>query len=121
MVTVADPGGTPVVVYNRSGTTVETVAATGTTLGAATQIVAYSGVTIVIVDCVDNTDTGVILPIGADIGDLVEIYPVDYTARVYLPSGETVNGSSALSGWQVGNSEGAAFRKVSATAWRTIE
>lgn len=115
MVAIIDPNGTPQPVYTRGGVTIQTVIATGTTFGGAAQIVAPSGYSVVIADCTDNTDTGVILPDDAQVGDVVEVYPVDYFAKVYAPDGEGIAENDFV---QVGDNEGVRLRKVSATLWR---
>lgn len=116
MVTVVDPGGTPAPVYNRSGTTLQSIAATGTNFAGAAPITAPSGYSVVLITPSANND-GVILPSGAEIGDVVETYPVGGTVNVYAPSGETIAGNASL---QLSNPFGTLIRKTSATNWRYI-
>jgi hypothetical protein len=117
MTTVVDPSGTPVPVFNRSGVTIVSVSATGTTQGAAAAISAASGQTIALVTISEN-NTAVKLPSTADIGDLVEVYAFGGTVKVFPSSGETLNGNSNAQ--DVQDVYGRLFRKVSATAWKPL-
>lgn len=117
MTTIIDPSGSPSPVYNRSGTTVMTVVANGTTLGSATPIPYYSGETIVRIEASDDPrHTAVVLPDDAEIGDTVEAYATGYPAAVFAPTGTTIITSTQK---QV-TDDGARFRKVSATRWQTF-
>lgn len=81
MTTIVDPAGTATVIYNRSGVTIDGITSAGRTQGAATQIVRYSGWSVVlvtagVVDAFSNAG-GVILPEDAEVGDLVELHYVE--------------------------------------------
>lgn len=73
MTTIVDPSGTPTVIYNRFGTTIDLITATGTNQSTAAQIVRYSGWTIVLITT--SAGAGVKLPANAEVGDLVELHP----------------------------------------------
>lgn len=120
MMTVVDPGGSPIPIYNRDGLTVANVTANGTTAGSGTAITRYSGWTVALV----ATSTGnqaVVLPSDAEIGDLVEVYSTlnnGAQAIVFPPSGQSFlagfSSHSALPG------DGALFRYVATDTWACI-
>jgi hypothetical protein len=123
MTTVVDPSGTPVPVYNRSGTTiVEVIAGSISPVNLQTPIPHHSGTTIVLVTSnATNNETGVELPDGADAGDLVEIHSVSGGAGVTVyrsPDGTMHGATNAQKG--IGDGTARVFRKVSATDWRMI-
>lgn len=113
MTTVIDPGGTPVPVYNRSGTTIVQLA--GDHPSTPTVIPAISGWTVVITITGAGGDS-YRLPAGAEIGDIVELHAADANAQdLFAPSGETIRGQSSIGLSSMGGS--GLFRKFSATQW----
>lgn len=122
MTTVVDPAGSPDPVYNRSGTTIVNLTASGDASAGpsgATPIVSYSGVTIALVTIPDGNNIGVVLPTNAEIGDVVEVNRYQdnssgSTVRVWTPSGVTIVQNTPL---QVSI---ATYRKISATEWSGI-
>lgn len=123
MVTVVDPNGTPAPVYTRSGTTIQTINASGTTSIGSTLIIAPSGWSVVIVTVnVDPDDRAVRLPQSAPIGDVVEVYATGSgsTASVFPFSGDSIEGVSPPLTVPLGGS-GALLRKTDATIWRVIK
>lgn len=110
MTTVIDPTA-PIVVYNRSGMTIVPLTTTSTPPVTVTGV---SGYTIALVTVASGTDHSVGLPVGADVGDVVEMYWVDGPSGqglfVFAPSGETIVRNP-------GEFYRALFRKVSPTAW----
>lgn len=118
MVTVSDPGGTPVVVYNNDGTTIDTIIAAGTNAGTATVIARYSTRTVVMVNSGGIGNEGVRLPANAQVGDTVEIYwltnsgPTGFT---YVDAGSSINETPAASLGTVR----AIYRKTTSTDWFT--
>lgn len=115
MTTVVDPGGTPVLVYNRSGTTIVEVVGGST----PTPIPHVSCWTVALVTNTVGNDK-VELPSNAEIGDVVEVYPIagGPDGEVALPSGDsffTYGGSSSLP-----PEAGVIFRKVTSTKWAAI-
>lgn len=124
MTTVVDPSGTPVPVYNRSGSTiVEVTAGSISPVNLQTPIPRHTGTTIALVTSTATDNAyGVELPAGCDIGDVVEIHSVSATGPgvvVYHPPDETLYGASNT---QKGVAPATArvFRKISATDWRMI-
>ncbi len=122
MTAVIDPGGTPVVIFNRSGTALVEVMATGNSQGAAAEIPHFAGTTIVRVtpDGDPSTNRAVKLPALAEIGDIVEVYPASALTpgpKVCAPSSvymnETLNGDVTFS---LGSGF-VSFRKVEADRW----
>src|SRR5262245_45084839 len=119
MTTVLDPGGTPVPVYNQSGTTIDTITANGMTQGTATPIVRYGGTTIVLVH-ITAGDAAVLLPANAEIGDLFEVYcdDINLAVRLFAPGSDTFLSSGgnvvAASAW------GYRVRKVGPSLWVAI-
>ena len=118
MTTVKDGSS---IIYNRSGTTIDTYVATGTNVVASTtNIIRSSSKTVVILE-VTPTAYAVNLPSDAEIGDIVEVYldTTNYNGchiRTASGSGETfLNGVN-----QTAFGVGALFRKVSATKWGMI-
>lgn len=109
MTTIVDPLGSPAIFYNRSGTTIITVTAAGTTGSGATQFSALTETTIVVLTS-SAGNTGAKLPPDSDtnVGDLVEIHATGPNAQIYDNSNAfvaAVNGS-ALS-----------LRKIAANTW----
>lgn len=120
MTTVLDPLGTPSPSYNRSGTTI--IGLVGGTHGSPTPIPLVSGITIVIVTPDVSNNNTVELPIGADVGDVVEVYPETQGTggkgyNAVPPSGETVGGGAVTGASGI---FGVILRKVSSTDWRGI-
>jgi hypothetical protein len=122
MTTVVDPSGTATAIFNRSGVAIVTVAGSGTSQMTATPIPHHCGYTIAIVEAEDtpSVEQAVLLPAGADIGDVVEVHRKligGYSARVFAPSGEYLNRN--LNG-QIDVDAGLTFRKIASGDWRTI-
>lgn len=128
MVTVVDPAGTPIPVYNRSGVTIVEITLTG--LPTRDQIPAASGTTIVLVSPPSPDATGAVeLPTNADIGDVVEVYRTGGTNQIFvatpgtdnfvppIPSGGGFPSLPSLSA--TAPSGGMIFRRVS-TDWAII-
>lgn len=121
MITVSDPNGTPIPIYNRDGVTIQTITGSGDSSMGATQVVAPSGYSVVIVITSDTPDRAFILPTTAEIGDVVECYPDPATydsghlPLAFPPSGETFRGG-AQSSIQIAQF-GGFFRKIAATDW----
>ena len=128
MTTVVDPSGTPSPVYNKSGTTVIEMAATGLNQAGAAPIVALSGHTVVLAtpsadENGDHTGDGVALPSAAVIGDVVEVYigTVNLFVKVYPPSGNNLNlASNGVVKVDRGTAPGAIFRKVTSNGWWSV-
>lgn len=108
---------------------VQEIQASGRTFAEATQIEANSPWTVVSVDVKPvqpATDTkpfkdvqqGVILPIGAAVGDLVELYFTGYTGRVFTPEGDSFTFTDENASIDVGSS--ALFRKITEKGWRFV-
>lgn len=126
MTTVVDPLGTPTPIYNRSGVAIiPSLTAQGTTSSDAAIIPTVSGHTVVIVSAAGHSGYGVMLPSGADIGDVVELYCANLNGSAasailaYAPSGETLNsGNSDTVNFIPG--QGVMLRKVSSTDWESL-
>ena len=102
---------------------VQHIQASGTTFAQATQIESAGAWTVVTVDAVrhlgdDLDQQGVILPVDAAIGDLVELYVNGYTGRVFTPEGESFALTDENASVDVGSS--AMFRKVTEKGWRFV-
>jgi len=146
MTTVIDPLGTPSVIFNRSGTSIMTIAAglvTSPTANDAPEIPSVCGHMIVLVSTIFRQgldDSFVIrLPADAEIGDGIEVYPQAATAiplalpaKVLVPVGNTLYnptlptavGQNNDPGYHVsaggGTAPGVLFRKVSSTNWQLV-
>lgn len=126
MITVVDPGGTPVPVYNKGDQTVVQVNATGSNKGGAASWTRYSRHTILLATSTSDPGggdhQGVALPTNADIGDVVEIYNVtssNLSINVYPGGSDTMNGGSG--GMQaIQFNKGLLFRRITATDWRNL-
>ena len=119
MVTVLDPGGTPIPVYSPDGVTLSAINANGTTQGSATQVVRYTSTTVVVVTISSGNDA-VELPSSAAIGDLVEVYlddPGGIGIRLFTPGSETF-----VFGGNVANTvtKNLYCRKFSSSVWGII-
>jgi hypothetical protein len=112
MVTVVDPTGTPVPVYNRSGTTI--VSLTGSS-GTPTPIPHLGGTTVVLTNRGTPSGDAYELPSNAEIGDVVQIFAADNNGPdAYAASGDVILpnlGSRSMT------ASGGFFRKVSANGW----
>lgn len=103
------------------GLSIDSITANGSTLGAATVIVAPSAWTIVNVAVTQSPlNHAVALPTGAQIGDVVEIYapPVSGVTSffIFAPSGETfTDGTSVITVAPSGIS--AIVRKIDTSLW----
>lgn len=115
MVTIVDPSGSPAIAYNRSGATLETIEANGTTLGSATPIPALTGYTIVVASSTTGNDA-IALPEDAEVGDAVELHTTGLI-RVFAPSGENLSDNASV---LFGGNVTILFRKISATTWRYL-
>lgn len=136
MTVIIDPLGTPEPVYTRSGTTMQTILANGSTQGDATPITAVSGLTVVTAVISNeffepNTELpvpqrAVKLPDDAQIGDVVEIHvgiadghESEAQLLVFPASGDTISKLPANSSVPVNQIISAAsFRKMTATNWK---
>lgn len=121
MVTVIDPSGTPVPVYNRGGMTIAEMNASQSS--PAPQISAVASHTIVVLTTLSNSVNLVQMPSGCDIGDLVEFYVRDETgaegaANLYPAAGESILGQSG-GGFSTAG-DGTVLRKITATQWRRL-
>lgn len=123
MTTVISPSSSPTVVFNRSGVSVVNVTASGTSQSTATAIPYFSGHTVALV-----TDTvsarGVVLPESAEIGDVVEVYPLNADSGVppdvYPPAGESIGLNSVNTRVSLSATSGAIFRKISGAQWHYV-
>lgn len=106
---------------------VQQIQAKGQTAAQATQIVASSAWTVVMVECKDGQgagaktlarkpEQGVILPAGAAIGDLVELHFSGYIGRVFTPKDESFTNKSTSV--EIGSF--AMFRKLTENGWRLV-
>lgn len=113
MVTVVDPGGTPIPVYNRSGETI--VQVSGGSPANPTPIPSFSGVTVAVTTHSASGDH-YRLPSGAEVGDVAEICSADGVNQdVVAPAGETIRGQGSIALAPMGGS--GRFRKFSSTQW----
>ena len=135
MTTVVDPSGTPVPVYNRSGTTIVTVnggPTVSSTAGSAigddgTPIPSVSQTTIVLaVSAPYDGHHNIVfrLPADAEIGDVVEVYRFSGENPVVFPNaGEAIGSLAASTGTNTGvgvSAASASFRKISSTQWMPL-
>lgn len=112
MVTVVDPVGTPVPVYNRSGTTV--VFLNGGPAMSPTPIPHVAGYTVAIATMSSGNDK-VELPSGTEVGDIVEVYLGSANGGdVFAASGD---GFTNIGGGNVSLNAAVFFRKVTSTLW----
>lgn len=124
MTTIIDPAGTPIPVYNRSGTTIIELVCPATTPQTVVSITSVSQTTVIFAEAVIDPmeqPPAVELPTGAQIGDVVEIFVKNTTGGseqviVLPPAGQT------LSDAQVGVAKnfGKYFRKLTSTAWGAL-
>jgi len=116
MTTVVDPVGTPTIIYNRGGTTMQSVTATGTIKANYLQLQSYSEMSVFLVTTAQS-EYGVLLPANSDVGDVVEIYRVagSDSFHAFANGSDTINGSSSEI-----NGTASHFLKVSSTDWRMI-
>lgn len=126
MTTVVDPAGAPIPIFNKSGTALITLAAAGTTQGAAAAIPHFAG-EIVVLATVGPSDTAIALPVDAEIGDKVEVHCITASqgVKVFPPSGDTISEPSSGDGSLMvnvsnGNRGGVVFRKMTSTNWRYV-
>lgn len=120
MTTVVDPAS-PTPVYNRSGTTIATMAAKGLDKSAAAPIVRVSGWTVVLVSS-DANNAFVVLPSDAEIGDLVEVHSTSAgIGVVLLPSlGGNIGVHPVDEPVSVLPNNGRLFRKITSTHWEVV-
>lgn len=124
MTTVVNPGASPTVVYNRSGTTILTITGIGLTL-IPFPIISERTVIQAFGDQTDSGNCALQLPVGADIGDSVEVYAQGVSGG-YNPSitvtagaGETIQSNPA----QVASNDGGGsllLRKLTSTNWGVL-
>lgn len=137
MTTIVDPGGIPSPKYNRSGKTIQSLTGVPSpgSLAAYASAVHYSERDIVLFTSGGgNYGEFMLLPLGCDIGDVVEVYMAvggGSSGLVGAGSGETILGNSTifqsttglvsiLTGppFGGGNNVGAVFTKISSTDWQ---
>jgi hypothetical protein len=108
---------------------IQRVKASGSTFAEATQLVADGPWSVFDIEANDgqpaegkkpakDVQQGVILPVGAAIGDLVELYFTGYTGRVFTPEGDSFAYTDENASVDVGSS--AMFRKISEKGWRYV-
>ena len=115
MVTVVDPLGTPVPVYNRSGVAIVQVSG-GTTMSPGI-IPQVSGITVAIVTTSPGNDK-VQLPSGAEIGDVVELVLSGGSGSDTLaPAGEDFFPAGSNS---IATNAATIMRKVTSTSWSAV-
>jgi hypothetical protein len=121
MTTVIDPLGVPSVTYNKSGTTIVSIAVAARDLDnnilPPAEIPQSSGWRVVLVPTLTNNCQDR-LPVSAIVGDLVEVHKVNLNPTgltVLAPEGQSL--TTPISG-EV--SAGRLFRKVSGTTWVAI-
>lgn len=112
--------GSPTVVYNKSGTTIDIIVGSGTTQGGATPITQYGGNTIVLASrgAGGGDDIAIKLPSGAEIGDIVQVIAIDGSGNsvaIYPPSGEEIWAQGTNNGFGVAGSS--VFRKITSNRW----
>lgn len=117
MTTVTTPGGTPTVIYNREGATIDSITAAGSTQGTATAITRYSALTIVVVDNNGSSSNGCIMPSDAEIGDVVEVHNSQDGFRLYPESGGQIGASGTNSSVNAANSS---FRRTASGQWNVF-
>ncbi len=119
MTTVSDPNGTPAPVYNRSGTTIALLTASGTTQGNGAQILRKAGVTVVMMSNSNAPFDAAVMPTDAEIGDLVEVHMTGYTVALFPESGAHFDGESANAVLDI-DPRCSIFRKTDSTTWTRI-
>lgn len=113
----------------QSSDPIQRVKASGKTFAEATQLVSAGAWTVVDIEAKDqqqaigktpfqDVQQGVILPVGAAIGDLVELYFTGYTGRVFTPEGDSFAYTDENASVDVGSS--AMFRKITDKGWRYV-
>jgi hypothetical protein len=113
----------------KSSDPIARVKASGRTFAEATQLVADGPWSIFDIEAKDqrqatdklpfkDVQQGVILPVGAAIGDLVELYFTGYTGRVFTPEGDSFTYTDENASVDVGSS--AMFRKITDKGWRYV-
>jgi hypothetical protein len=122
MATNYDPNGVNSLFFNREGGVVlELTVEMGDNTATPTQIPTVAQKTIVNI-AVNQTNApfdqgGLILPVGADIGDFVELYGDGNNYRVTAPTGETINTGSST---RYPVPQATRCTKVSPTNWRFL-
>lgn len=119
MTTVVDPVGTPVPVYTRSGTTVLSIAGSGTSQGAATSIPAVSGWTVAVLTGV-SPDRAFKLPSSPQVGDVVEVHAQDQDGSLLFPSSGMAIGTKGTNQSLEIQNGGALLRYVDTNLWVVI-
>ena len=99
-------------------TNIQEVMANGTTFGSATAIPYVGGWSVVSVTATDDPrNQAVVLPSGAQIGDVVEIYFSGYTGKIFAPSGEMIGVSASV---EQGPGGGKPYRKLTSAVWQPL-
>lgn len=126
MTTVVDPNGTPVPVYNRSGTTIQNIAANDNTNPAVPYDVSLvSEITVLVVSTTRNPANGngiLRFDASADPGSYVEIYNTDDNVTFDLKDSNnsyilTLNGGA----FSLGAQTTAILRKISSSTWAVLK
>ncbi len=124
MTTTLNPSGTPTVVYNKGGKTIETISAGATSPG--TQIAKYAQHTVVLVDPNGGTlmdPTFAQMP-TADVGDFVELFMLYSEAngssrtRMLPGNGCSFANSGTFTSFDL--EFYASFLKISETIWQLV-
>lgn len=120
MMTVQNPSGSPTIVYNRDGTTIESVTAAGTTQGGAAAIPRASGCTVALCTPSVGNDS-VIMPSGAEIGDVVEVYTTSNATNlnIWPQSGGSLGIAATNAALQI-QEGGRMFRYIGSGKWTVL-
>lgn len=99
------------------------IKASGATFDQAAQIESTGPWTVATVEAVrhqgeEPDQQGVILPVDAAIGDMVELHVNGHTARVFTPEGDSFANRDENAFVDIGSS--ALFRKTEEKVWRSI-
>lgn len=119
MTTVIDPLGTPVVVYNKSGSVIIPLAASGTSALTGAPIPYVCGHQIVLVTTGVNQNAA-LLPQDAEVGDITEVVSLNDDTRVFAGGSDYLNGSANGVVFIQNTRGGGRFIKTSANGWHSI-
>lgn len=124
MVTVVDPGGAPVPIFNKSGTAVVDVIPGSS--GSPGAIPYFAGTTIARIGFGSGTSNScAALPANVEVGDLIEVYSIPLSGSgsaqggtFFTTPGDTFvdNGANSL----VAGTTAIVFRKITSTEWAVI-